>query len=154
MIKLLALGVWITAVTIASSFAALSWKTGQLPRPGPLGLFEELTTINTRLISIPFIADGAVQGYVVTKLAFAVDTALLKQFSVEPELVLVDEAIRTIYSSSDFDFRQMARQDLSRLAKTLAKNANERFKANLVAEVFIQELNYVTKDMVRNGGNR
>jgi len=87
-------------------------------------------------------------------LAFAVDAALLKQFSVEPELVLVDEAIRTIYSSSDLDFRQMARQDLSLLANTLAKNANERFKANLVAEVFIQELNYVTKDMVRNGGNR
>lgn len=151
MIKFVALGLWACAVTLASGFAAQSWRTGQLPRSGAIGLFDQLTTINTRLISVPFIADGAVQGYVVTRLAFAVDTALIRRLSIEPDLVLVDETIRTIYSSSGFDFRQMTKQDLSTLAETLAQNANERFKADLVAEVLIQELNYVTKDMVRNG---
>lgn len=154
MIKLMALGLWVCAVTLASCFAALSWRTGKLPQPGTLGLFDELATVRTPLISVPIIAEGAVQGYVITRLAFTVDAALVKRISVKPELILVDEAIRTIYAGKGLDFRHMTRQDLPGLAKALSENANARFGMNLVADVHIQEINYVTKDMVRNGRSR
>src|SRR5690606_12371366 len=105
MIKLVAVGLWICAVTLASGFAAVSWKTGALTEPAGVGLFEDLVTVKTRLISVPVIADGEVQGYVVTQLAFAVDASLLKRLSAKPDLILVDEAIKTIYAGGDIDFR-------------------------------------------------
>lgn len=149
MIKLVAVGLWICAVTLASGFAAVSWKTGALPEPAGVGLFEDLVTVKTRLISVPVIADGEVQGYVVTQLAFAVDASLLKRLSVKPDLILVDEAIKTIYAGGDIDFRRMTRQDLPALTRELAESANARFGARLVHEVFVKELNYVPKDQVR-----
>ena len=149
MIKLVAVGLWICAVTLASGFAAVSWKTGALPEPGDVSLLDGLTTVKTRLISVPVIAEGEVQGYVVTQLSFAVDSSLLNRLSIKPDLILVDEAIKTIYSGGDIDFRRMKRQDLPALTKKLAENANARFGGNLVREVFVEELNYISKDQVR-----
>ncbi len=69
--------------------------------------------------------------------------------SIKPDLILVDEAIKTIYTGGDIDFRRMKRQDLPALTKRLAENANARFGGKLVREVFVEELNYVSKDQVR-----
>lgn len=149
MIKLVTVGLWICAVTLASGFAAVSWKTGALPEPGDVSLLDGLTTVKTRLISVPVIAEGEVQGYVVTQLSFAVDSSLLNRLSIKPDLILVDEAIKTIYTGGDIDFRRMKRQDLPALTKRLAENANARFGGKLVREVFVEELNYVSKDQVR-----
>ncbi len=151
MIKLVAVGLWVCAVTLASGFAAVSWQSGRPPQPESGGLFGGLTTLKTRLISVPIIADGAVQGYVVTQLAFTVDSNVLKRLSIKPDLLLVDEAIRTIYAGDGFDFRKLAKQDLPKLSKTLADNVNARVGATLVDEVLIQDLSYVPKDQVRTG---
>ena len=151
MIRLLAVGFWVCAVTLASAFTAVLWQSGQLVQGGQAGLFSGLATVKTRLISVPVIADGAVQGYVVAQFVFAVDSNLLKQLSIKPDLILVDEAIRTIYAGNGFDFRQLAKQDLAALTKALAANANARFGVALVHDVLIEELNYLTKDQARVG---
>jgi hypothetical protein len=149
MIKLVAVGLWVCAVTLASGFTAVSWQSGRLPQPQGAGLFGGLTTVKTRLISVPIIAEGAVQGYVVTQLVFAIESSVLNRLSVKPDLILVDETIRTIYAGAGLDFRQLAKQDLPGLAKALADNVNSRVGTKLVDEVLIQELNYVPKDQVR-----
>lgn len=149
MIKLVVLGFWVCAVTLASGFAAVSWQAGRFPQPEGASLFGGISTVRTRLISIPIIAEGEVQGYVVTQLVFAVESSILKRLAIKPDLILVDEVIRTIYTGDGFDFRQLAKQDLPGLAKTLADNVNMRVGSKLVDEVLIQELNYVSKDQVR-----
>ena len=151
MIKLVAVGLWVCAVTLASGFAAVSWQAGRLPQPEGASLFGGLSTVKTRLISVPIIAEGAVQGYVVTQLVFAVESSILQRLAIKPDLIFVDEAIRTIYAGNGIDFRQLTKQDLPQLAKTLAGNVNTRVGAKLVEEVLIEELNYVAKDQVRTG---
>jgi len=148
-IRLVLVGLWVCAVTLGSGYAAVSWQSGRLVQADTANLFGGLSTVTTRLISVPVIADGTLHGYVVAQFAFAADSSLLRQLSVKPDLILVDEAIRTIYSSNDFDFRQMARQNLPALTKTLAANVNARIGAKLVEDVLIEELNYITKDQVR-----
>ena len=151
MIKLVAVGLWVCAVTLASGFAAVSWQAGRLPQPEGASLFGGLSTVKTRLISVPIIAEGAVQGYVVTQLVFAVESSILKRLAIKPDLIIVDEAIRTIYAGDGIDFRHLTKQDLPLLAKTLAGNVNTRVGAKLVEEVLIEELNYIAKDQVRTG---
>lgn len=154
MIKMVAVGLWVCAVTLASALAAVSWKAGAVPAPEGGRLFDGVATVKTRMISVPVIADGAVQGYVVTQLAFAVNSNVLSRLSIKPDLVLVDEAIRAIYAGGDIDFRNLRRQDLPALTGALAANTNARFGVDLVEEVLIEELNYVPKDEVRKIGSR
>src|SRR5690606_12658507 len=71
---------------------------------------------------------------------------MLNRLSIKPDLILVDEAIKTIYTGGDIDFRRMKRQDLPALTKRLAENANARFGGKLVREVFVEELNDVSND--------
>ena len=149
MIRLIALGLWICAVTLASGFAAVSWKAGDLPKPDSGGLFGSVVTLKTRMISVPLIVEGAVQGYVVIQLAFAVDSNMLKRLSIKPELIVVDETIRMIYAGEEINFRSMMHQNLSSLANKIAENVNARFGMKLVDNVFIEELNYVPKAEVR-----
>ncbi len=143
-------GLWASAVTLASGYAAQWWHLGRVPEAVSAGLAGGLETVATRPVSVPIIADGAVQGYVVAHFAFTVDAALKDRLPIKPDLILVDEAIRTIYAADGLDFRHMTRQDLPGMARTLAENVNARLGARLVGEVLIQQLNYVPKDQVRS----
>jgi hypothetical protein len=101
------------------------------------------------MISVPVIADGAVQGYVVAQFVLAVDTKELKRLSVPPEPLFLDEAFKTIYAGETIDFRRFRKQDLPALGKRILAGANKRYGAHLIQEVLIQELNYVPKDEAR-----
>ena len=153
MIKLVAVGLWVCLVTLASGYGVVMWQTGRTQPAEAEKLFGGLDYVKTKMISVPFIADGAVQGYIVAQLVFTVEAHLLKKMSVKPDVFLVDEAIRTIYAGQGFDFRQMRKHDLPALAKLIADNANARFGAHVVEEVLIQDFNYLPKDQVRNRAN-
>jgi hypothetical protein len=158
MIKLILVGVWACAVTLASSYAAVTF----LSDPGPShdshasdaghGGHKSDTGVEhlrPRMISVPVIADGAVQGFVVAQFVLAVDTKELKRLSVPPEPLFLDEAFKAIYAGETIDFRRFRKQDLPALGKRIQAGANKRFGASLIQDVLIQELNYVPTDEAR-----
>jgi hypothetical protein len=156
MIKTIVAGVWACAVTLGASYAAVSWQVSSspaaAPEPEPERLYGGLETVRTRMISVPIIRSGALQGYAVAQFTFTIDAKTLKRLSVKPELVLLDEAFRAIYSDEAVDFRQMRKQDLPNLAKRIVEGANKRYGTNVVDDAFLQEFNYISKDGVRGGG--
>lgn len=160
MIKLIIAGVWVCLVTLASTYAAVSWQTA--PRAAELaqkghgsgtesakGHGGSTEAVKSRMISVPVIIDGAVQGYVMAQFIFVVDAKAMKQMSVKPDLFLLDEAFKTIYAGDVGDFRKLKKQDLGALSKGIAENANKRLGARVVEDVLVQELNYIPKDRVR-----
>ena len=161
MIKLILVGVWVCVVTLASSYAAVTWRAGSGSghdsgkghgNNGHGGGHKSdggAEHVRPKMISIPIIADGAVQGYVVAQFIFTVDTTELKRLPVVPEPLLLDEAFKSIYAGETIDFRRFKRQDLPALGKKIQAGANKRFGSPLVQDVLIQELNYVPKDEAR-----
>lgn len=154
MIKLILVGLWACAVTLGSSWAVVAWKSGKnadeqhaTDKHGGSGLEQ----VRTKMISVPIIAHGAIQGYVIAQFAFSMDANLLKNMSVKPDAILLDEAFKTIYAGETIDFSNLKRQDLPALVKTVGENANKRLGAPMVQDVFIQELNYVPKAEARMG---
>jgi hypothetical protein len=156
MIKIIIAGVWACAVTLAASYAAVSLQASSSPKaapePEPERLYGGLETVRTRMISVPIIRAGALQGYAVAQFTFTVDAKTLKRLSVKPELVVLDEAFKAIYSDEAVDFRQMRKQDLPDLAKRIVEGANKRYGTNVVDDAFLQEFNYISKDGIRGGG--
>src|SRR6185295_7617270 len=148
MIKTILAGLWACLVTLAASYAAVSWHGGgqTAPEAEPDRLYGGLETVRTRMISVPVIRSGAIQGYVMAQFSFTADAAILKRLSVKADVVLLDEAFRAIYSEDELDLRNMKKQDLAVLAKRIVEGSNKRFGTHIVEDVFVQELGYVTKD--------
>jgi hypothetical protein len=151
MIKLVVCGVWALIVSLASAYAAVSWQAARQGAPAAEKYFGGVETLRTKLISVPIVVDGAVQGYVVAQFIFTVDANLLKRLSVKPDVFLIDEAFKIIYSGEMMDFRRIKKQDLGALSKVIVGNVNKRFGAPFVDDVMIQELNYISKEMMRVG---
>jgi hypothetical protein len=156
MIRTILAGTWACAVTLGASYAAVSWQTAAAPtvEAEPERLYGGLETVRTRMISIPVVRAGAIQGYVMAQFSFSADAKTLKKLSVKADVVVLDEAFKALYSEDALDFRNLGKQDLPALAKRIVEGSNQRFGLKIIEDVFIQELNYVTKDGVRTGTKR
>lgn len=153
MIKVILLGAWLCAVTLGATYGALSWKTKQTGETahaasGPLILQQT----QTKVLNVPVIKDGALQGYVIAQFVFTVETEKLKELSTQPDIVVVDEAFKLIYTGEAIDFRTMRKSDIAALSKLILNNVNKRLGEAIVHEVLVQEFNYLPRDQLRGGG--
>lgn len=159
MIKIILAGIWACLVTMGASYAAVYWQAGSTtaqhePDKGHGhgdGHGGGLETVRTRMVSVPVIRSGAIQGYVLAQFSFTAQGKALKQLPMKADVVVLDEAFKAIYSDDAFDFRNMKQHDLSGLAKRIVESSNKRFAAQIIEDVFFQEFSYVTKDGTRVG---
>ncbi|TCR63658.1 hypothetical protein [Bosea sp. BK604] len=148
--RLLLLGLWICGVTLASSHLAVLWRGGAPPAPAETPFLEGLDYEETSAISVPILANGIVQGYVVAQFVFTADAHTLRQVTVRPHAFINDEAIRAIYSNSKIDFAKLERVDIDALLKTVKANVNARFGGDLIKDVLVKDFNYIRKDQLRS----
>jgi len=150
MIKLIIAGIWVCTVTLAASYFALSW-TGSIAAPTATEVtyFGGLEHVRPASISVPIIKDGEVEGYAVAQFAFTAPAEALTKMSVPANVIFVDEAFKAIYANETFDFLNKSKRDLNALTKTIAENVNQRVAQELVVEVLVESLNFVSKDQVR-----
>lgn len=148
MIKPLLLAVWVSILSLSANFGVAYWKAQRAPgatEKAPQALEQR----KTRIINVPILTAGSVQGYVVAQFAYTGEAAALKAATVSPEGVILDEAFRMIYAEEKIDFRKLQRADLDKIIATLKARVVERVPPELVKEVLIQEFNYVSKDEIR-----
>lgn len=152
MIKVLMLGLWIAVVTLAGTWAGANFLAGSGEAAAvPEKFFGGLEVVKPRTISVPIIAGGGIQGYVVAQLSFTVKKETLNSLSVKPDVFIVDEAFRAIYSGEKYDMKALKKQDIAALAGQIKDNVNRRFGSPFVEDVLFEELNFVALDKVRGG---
>jgi hypothetical protein len=153
MIKVVMLGVWLCAVTLGAAYGALTWATKSAEEAHQAaGEAAVLQQMQTKVLNVPVIKDGALQGYVLAQFVFTVETGKLKELSTKPEVVLVDEAFKLIYTGEAIDFRTMRRNDIATLSKLIMTNVNKRLGGAIVHDVLVQEFNYLPRDQLRSSG--
>jgi flagellar basal body-associated protein FliL len=153
MIKLIATGVWICLVTVAASYAAIFWHSQTTPEAEAEKFFGGLQSVKTNLISVPVIAGGGVQGYVLAQFTFTMKAQLLRAMSVKPDVYLLDAAFRAIYEADAAQLRGAKKQDLEALTKSIKSQVNNRFGQPFVDDVLIEKYTFLSKDEVRGGAN-
>lgn len=149
MLKVLAISLWSVAVSLGAIYLSATLKSENAQEVEPNK--QDKMQIKIRLNSIPFIADSAVQGYVLAHLTFTVNTALYKALPQPADVYLTDEAFRTIYSEEKIDFRKLKKSDLKEFAQQMLERTNKRFQSAVVLDVSFSELNYVAKADIRSG---
>jgi flagellar basal body-associated protein FliL len=145
MIKLIASCVWICLLTSAAAYAAifLSGYHAAAPPPKEQSSSPAMEFKKLPAISIPMIADGAVQGYVVAELGYTYDQNV--KAPIPPDAYLLDETFRKVYSDTTLDFRHLEKYDVNAMTRDLARRVNQRLHAAVVKDVLVQALNFVPK---------
>ena len=149
MIRLFLTGAWVCVITLAAAYGISQWVASGGKLIVRKDYLEGLEYEKTRMINVPMIVDGAVQGYIAAQFVFTVDAKTVRQLSVPPDPFVVHEAFRRIYSEERLDFRNLKKQDLVPLLKAIKQDVNERMQANIVQDVLIEEFNYISKDDLR-----
>ena len=149
MIRLFMTGAWVCVITLAAAYGISQWVASGGKLMVRKDYLEGLEYEKTRMINVPMIVDGAVQGYIAAQFVFTVDAKTVRQLSVPPDPFVVHEAFRRIYSEERIDFKNLKKQDLVPLLKAIKQDVNERMQANIVQDVLIEEFNYISKDDLR-----
>jgi hypothetical protein len=156
MIKFILTGLWLCIITLGTAYGVMTWRANQAAEQKAHAVQEakvkpELEQVRTKMISVPLVFGGVVQGYVLAQFTFNLDARLSKALPVKPDTYLVDEAFRLLYGGDAVDFKTLRKADIGNLAKQLKDNVNKRFGNELVQEVLVQELNYLPKEQLRGG---
>lgn len=151
MVKTIIVGIWAAVVALGASYAAISMKSAPKASSEPAKAFKNLETVKLRLISVPLVIEGKVEGYVMAQIAFTAEGEIMKKMSVKPDIFVRDEAFRVLFMNEVFDFRHLRKQDLPTMSKMILESVNKRLGSEIVHDVFVQDLTYLPKDQVRTG---
>lgn len=142
--RLIAIGIWIIAVTSAAAYVSSSWVSRNTESEAPVRRGGNLERRKTIPLNIPMISNGVLEGYIVAQFIYLADARNLNELAMPPDDFITDEAFRLLYSSK-VDFAHLEKYDLQNLTTTLAKKINLRFGTEIIKEVLVEEFTYVPK---------
>ncbi|MDG4852945.1 MAG: hypothetical protein EOQ64_14285 [Mesorhizobium sp.] len=154
MIKFLAAALWICAVTLGAVFysfqAAGERGVGEPPKP----MLGGLDYVKTDIISVPLIRDAKIDGYFLTKLVYTVEPDQIKKLSIPAPAIITDQVYSYLYSNPQIDFTKKDTIDLDAFRKAIRDTVNARVGVELVHDVLIDQVNFLSKDEIRDNAIR
>ncbi len=141
----LLIGVWSAAVAIGSHYAADRWMPRARPESAPVVSAPASSLRKLQPLTVPIIANGQVEGYVVARMSLQVDETGLKATGLPPEPFVVDEAFRYVYGEAGVDFRKLARADIGRIRGEILRRSAARLKTDAVKDLLFEEFNFVPR---------
>ena len=154
MIKFIAAAIWICAATLGAVFysfqAAGERGVGETPKP----LLGGLDYVKTDVISVPLVRDSRIDGYFLTKLVYTVEPDQIKKLSVPAQALMTDQVYSYLYANPQIDFTKKETIDLDAFRKAIRETINARVGVELVHEVLIDQVNFLTKDEIRDNAMR
>lgn len=142
--KLVFTGLWVVLVALGAAYGMALW----MPDPSAAKVDPPvvLQASKTRVISVPMIADGTSQGFITMQFNYTVDADKLKAVKVPPEIYLIDEAFRTVYTDPTLDFLHLEKYDVNKLIAHLLQSTNERLGVPLIKEILVDNFAFIPKD--------
>ncbi|MBZ9699736.1 MULTISPECIES: hypothetical protein [unclassified Mesorhizobium] len=150
MVKVIAIAVWICVATLGAVFysfqAAGDRGVGEKPKP----MLGGLDYVKTEVISVPLIRNARIDGYFLTKLVYTVEPEQIKKLSIPAEALITDQVYSYLYSNPQIDFTKKETIDLDAFRAAIRDTVNTRVGATLVHEVLVDQVNFLSKDEIRD----
>lgn len=146
MLRMLVIGVWTCAVTVASTYSVAYWKSHRGASPSQEKHVEKLEVRKVKPITVPIISEGTLKGYISAEFSYVVDASLKSHGSVDPDSYFMDEAFRRIYADNSLDFRHIEKFDLNALTKELTTRINDRLGSGSLKETLVKSFAFIPKE--------
>jgi hypothetical protein len=148
MIQLIAAGIWGALVALGTAYGTLLYLQNPPAAPSAAG-HGHIEQIKTKLITVPMAREGHVEGYMRVQFAFSVEKSELAKLPVKPDIILVDEAYRSMTEYRFQDPRRPTRAEITKITETLKAAIDRRMGAALVSDVWVQDYSFVALSNVR-----
>lgn len=140
--RLFVVGIWAVLVTVGAGFVVAQMRiSAPSDEDGPR--LEGLRYTSLPTMSVPVVEDGRVSGYVVVRMVYTADAAVLRGLASEPDAFITDEIFRALYGSADTAFGRLVRLDLDALAAEARERVNARLGDEVVQDLLVDGLNYI-----------
>lgn len=150
MIKLVISGLWIAGVTLASVYFSLQMTSAKPDGDQNSDFFGGLDYVRSDMLSIPAFADGRVQGYFITRLVYTAEPKVLQSLTLPPHVLITDELYSLLIGNSVIDFTNMEQFDMDAFRTTVRDRMNERLGKKVFHEVLVEQMEFLTKNEIRN----
>lgn len=154
MIKFIAATLWICAVTVGAVFYSFQASGARDEAAAAKRLFGGLDYVSTDIITVPYVRNARVDGYFLTKLVFTAEPAQLAKLSIPPNSLITDQVYSYLYSNPQIDFSDRTAIDLDAFRTSLRDSINTRVEADLIKEVLVDQIDFLTKDDIRDNAKR
>lgn len=151
-IKFIGAAVWICAATIGAVFFAFQSAGAKPEKAADTAetMMGGLDYVKTDVISVPVIRQSAVQGYFLARLVYVVDPREMKKLTVPADALITDIVYSYVYSSPTVDFTKTEMLDLDAFRNGVRGTINDRVKQDLVQDVLVEQVDYLSKDDIRD----
>lgn len=154
MIKFVAAALWICAVTLGAVFYSFQAASQRGAAEPPKPMLGGLDYVKTDIISVPLIRDARIDGYFLTKLVYTVEPEQIKKLSIPADALITDQVYSYLYANPQVDFTKKDTIDLDAFRKSIQDSINARVGVELVHEVLIDQVNFLSKDEIRDNAIR
>lgn len=149
MVKLIIAGVWVCVVSLGAVYFSVYMAMA------PAEVSEEelrrakLELVRGEGITIPFIAEGAVQGYFLGRVSFMMNKEKIKGIDLPMTELMTDEMFTLLVGNRMVDIANTANFDVVKFRETVKEDLNRRLGDTFVEEVLVEQLDYLSKADVR-----
>jgi hypothetical protein len=149
MFKALLIGIWGCLIAAGSSYAVVFLHNRKPAETHAAAPVDKLERRKGPPITVPVVAEGKLQGYLMAQLALSGPATALKAQTIAPEVLMTNEAFRILFSDDRVDFRNLKKYDLAGLSKEVLQKITAKVGEGVVTEVAVDDFNYVSKDDLR-----
>lgn len=150
MIKLIGTGVWILAITLASVYFSLKFASAPKVDTAAAEREAAMEFVSGYTTTVPVIGEGGVNGYFLTKLAYKANKDLAAKQVVPLPQVITDELYSLLVGQKMIDVADTGSFDLDAFRGVVKEGLNRRLGADVIAEVYVEQIDYLTTASVQN----
>jgi len=147
MVRMLLLGLVVVIATLGGSYAAMQMPRGASHAEVDKGEKTEVVKVDN--LSVPVVRAGKIQGYVIGRFAFSAPASEIRK-DKDALILYVSEAIfLSVYEEEEFDFSTLKIIEVDKLIARAVAKANARIGRPMIAQIFVESMNFLAHDAVR-----
>lgn len=149
MIRIVAVGLWVCLVALGTLMLGIKLNSQPDITSATENAASTVEYDRTEIMSVPVLADGKVNGYVISQLIYTIDSSVKQKMNVPLGIFINDEVFRTFYGSySDTKNIEMVKFD--DVKKQIIDGVNQRFPEPVIKDLMVEQFNYIPAGQVRN----
>ena len=150
MFKMIFAGVWAISLMMGSTYFFANFMNSSVPDNEGTIDASNLTDINIDTMSIAMIRNNNIVGYLMLSPVIVVDEDLVDYISVPIQYYARDVIINTVHKNENIDVYRLDKFDYEEFQNKVVANINTSIGKNMVHKVLIQNIDFITKEDVRD----
>lgn len=150
MLKVVAAGIWVCIVALGAVYFSVQMGTAP-PVDEEAAKKAALEVVKGESISVPVLKDGAVNGYFIGRISFMMDKTKLKDGEPPITEYMTDELFSLLVGNQMINLSDPKAFKLEEFKKMVKEDLNKRMGGEYIAEVLVEQLDYLSKEDIRVG---